>query len=167
MAKRIRQRLLDEAERGQTGRRVEEDRADREFELHLGARTASGLDEIGNVVDHRLRGQIGIGAATQDRQQSAHLIQRLPRGAGDRVELLDAALFEFRQPVAGRGGLHADDGHTVGDDVVEFLGDAVALLEFLASAQLFGTQPAFLRQLAAAADPQIADHRDDRDSCGE
>jgi hypothetical protein len=157
----IRQALLDDAEGGQARRRRQFDGLGRQVEVDARPRPPGDVDERRNVVDGRLRGQIGITAAAEDREQAAHLGQRLPGRCGHRFELAEAALIESGQPVLRRRRLHADDRHAVGDDIMEFLGDAVALLEFVSFGQLRRAEFAFGGQLPATADEQSAGDADD------
>ena len=72
--------------------------------------------------------RVGVVGLPQHVEDGAQLPQPLLAGGLDRLQGFGGRLRAGGQDVGGHPGLHVDGGHGVGDDVVQFAGDAQPLL---------------------------------------
>ena len=127
-------------------------------------REARRVHESRDVEEVGLRDERRIAGPAQDGEQPAHLAECAAGGVRDGGELASGIGVDVGQAVLRGGGLDADDGHAVGDDVVELLRDAVALLQLvLPGAQLRGGLP-FGPQCGAVALQLTDDGTHDEDA---
>ena len=128
MRERVRQRLFDDPVRGEVDSRRKRFRPtlDLEFDWKAGP---LHLPQQGPQVAHAgLRRERRFALlGTQDSQQAAHLVQRLPAGLFDRERSLPRPRRLLWKEEAGGLGLDRHDRHTMRDHVMEIAGDAGAL----------------------------------------
>ena len=164
MAYRVAQGLLDDAVAGKSGAVAHEvvDRFAAAFNGDLHSGLSGLLDESIDLGELRLRCQFASALiVAQDAEQSAHLSQRGAGGSGDVFELFGHLRVDSGVAERCAGGLDVDDRHAVGDDVVEFPGDARLLLDGHAFGVLLRGVLLLLDQLGADELPLLDD------DCGE
>lgn len=134
MPHHIGKRLLNDPVRRQIHRRFERHRLLRQRQLDRHTRPYGPLDQLRQHADPGLRGLLRAAVllgllAAQHPEQPAHLRQRLPGGRRDRPELVLGLLGNPAEAIGRTGRLNRDHRHVVGDDIMQFTGDAGALLQ--------------------------------------
>ena len=129
MAQDVGQRLLDDAVGGGADRRGDALLGAAQVDVDAHAGRAQRRGELGHLGEQARRAH-GRGGALLA-QQAERRAEVVERGARDALDLgqrglgLAGALVDH---VGGDAGLHVDRDHRVGDDVVDLLGDAQALV---------------------------------------
>nr|WP_258068088.1 hypothetical protein [Pseudoclavibacter sp. RFBB5] len=113
-----------------------------EVEGGFDAAVCAAVDKRLQVAELGLPGKGRVFVEAQDSAEvGAHLLQSVAGGSGDGLEFGFGLFVEVRDAEGGGAGLHVDDVHAVGDDVVHFAGDTGAF---------FGAHAAFLFDIDSA-----------------
>ena len=130
VAPRVRQRLLDDPIRGEVDPRGQRHDLALQDEADVRAGVARRVDELGELVETRLRRTLGVAVdvLAQNAEQPARLGERVARGRGDRLEATASVGRQLRRREPCRLALDGDHRQVMRDDVVQLARDRGSFL---------------------------------------